>query len=403
MKRSSKQITENPEDLFNSACHLHQIGKLNDALYIYERLLESFPDSALLLYNTGLAYQELERFNKAITCYLQAIELSPKDADILFNLALCYQKTGRIKKAISWYKKCCRQSSDDPDILYNIGYCYQTNHQEPEAISHYHKALQIDHIHPSSLNNLAYLYHKMGEDQLAISFYKRLLTINPDHESASHMVAALTGNDQKKPSTQYITDIFDNYSENYEASLVEQLRYTVPNSLRQLYDSLFQSDIKRDRLLDLGCGTGLSGQAFAETASHLTGVDLSKKMIGKAREKGIYNRLEVADIEQFLAEEHYRYDCIIAADVLNYFAELTPLFRLTYGCSQDNCVFCFSTEKREKGGGFSLGKTGRFQHTPAYIRKKAEQTGWKLVSLTEANLRQEHGKWVAGHLTLLVK
>ncbi len=403
MRGSRKQIIENPEDIFNSACHLHQTGKLEDALHVYKRLVEQFPDSPLLLYNTGLAYQELEQFSEAIGCYLQAFELSPNDGDILFNMALCYQKTGSIKEAISWYKKCSPHSPDDPDIHYNLGYCYQTDHQETEAITCYLRALKIDNTHLSSLNNLAYLYHKKGEDELAISFYKRLLTINPDHEGASHMLAALTGNSQEKPSTQYITDIFDNYSDNYEASLVDQLGYAVPDGLRQLYDRFFQSNTKRERLLDLGCGTGLSGLAFAGTADHLTGIDLSNKMIKKASEKGIYHRLAITDIEQFLTEEQNLYDCLIAADVLNYFAELAPLFHLTYRCSLDGCVFCFSTETQMKGSDFSLGKTGRFQHASSYIRKTAEQAGWKLVCQTEANLRQEKGAWVAGHFTLLVK
>ena len=38
--------------------------------------------------------------------------------------------------------------------------------------------------------------------------------------------------------------------------------------------------------LDLGCGTGLMGEALRERIDHLTGVDLSAAMIAKARERG---------------------------------------------------------------------------------------------------------------------
>ena len=53
--------------------------------------------------------------------------------------------------------------------------------------------------------------------------------------------------------------------------------------------------------LDLGCGTGLSGAAFKDRAGHLTGIDLSPAMIEKARSRGIYDSLAVADIERAMA------------------------------------------------------------------------------------------------------
>ena len=55
----------------------------------------------------------------------------------------------------------------------------------------------------------------------------------------------------------------------------------------------------RDKLaiLDLGCGTGLAGLAFQPLAARLDGVDLSPAMIEKARARGIYDHLDVADLE----------------------------------------------------------------------------------------------------------
>ena len=49
------------------------------------------------------------------------------------------------------------------------------------------------------------------------------------------------------------------------------------------------------RVLDLGCGTGLAGEALRRRAAWLEGVDLSSGMIDQARRKGLYDRLEVAE------------------------------------------------------------------------------------------------------------
>lgn len=50
------------------------------------------------------------------------------------------------------------------------------------------------------------------------------------------------------------------------------------------------------RCLDLGCGTGLSGQAASTICGRLVGVDLSPAMVCRAREKRIYRRLLVGDV-----------------------------------------------------------------------------------------------------------
>ena len=43
--------------------------------------------------------------------------------------------------------------------------------------------------------------------------------------------------------------------------------------------------VGRLEVLDVGCGTGEIGLLFAEPGHHVTGLDLSEKMLAKAREK----------------------------------------------------------------------------------------------------------------------
>ena len=43
--------------------------------------------------------------------------------------------------------------------------------------------------------------------------------------------------------------------------------------------------VGRLEVLDVGCGTGEIGLLFAELGHHVTGLDLSEKMLAKAREK----------------------------------------------------------------------------------------------------------------------
>jgi len=402
MNQHNQHLPAIPDTLFAEACQLHHNGQLQEALLLYEQLLEEVPDSSLLLYNIGLIMQELGDFSAAISSYNKAVRLSPHDVDILYNLALCYQKNKNRKKALALYKKAHEYSPTDLDILYNMGCCYQQLDNEEQAITTYEALLKLEGNHLSTLNNLAYLYQKNNHEDEAVLLYKHLLQLQPKHQGASHMLVSLTGSTATNTPKQYIEEIFNHYSNHYETSLVDELGYDVPAKLRQLYDSRLHKYRQPLKGIDLGCGTGLSGLAFHDICTNLTGIDLSANMIEEATKKQIYDQLVVTDIIDFLKKQECSYDIIIAADVLTYMGELKEIFQVTYAVGSDNCIFCFSTEKTEEEG-FRLGKTGRFQHSVDYLQTTALQVGWQPLFEVETDLRMERGMWIPGNLTFLSK
>ncbi|NEQ12225.1 MULTISPECIES: class I SAM-dependent methyltransferase [unclassified Moorena] len=71
------------------------------------------------------------------------------------------------------------------------------------------------------------------------------------------------------------------------------------------------------KILDLGCGTGLAGQALLEQGYQtIIGVDISGKSLDLAREKNIYTALYKADIQQALPFQDNEFDGIISTAVL---------------------------------------------------------------------------------------
>ncbi|OWK23826.1 hypothetical protein AJ87_30525 [Rhizobium yanglingense] len=54
------------------------------------------------------------------------------------------------------------------------------------------------------------------------------------------------------------------------------------------------------RLLDLGCGTGLTGGTLRDLCEEMTGIDISENMVEIAHKKEIYETLFVAEVEDFL-------------------------------------------------------------------------------------------------------
>ena len=61
-------------------------------------------------------------------------------------------------------------------------------------------------------------------------------------------------------------------------------------------------------LLDLGCGTGLSGEAFAQAGfSCVDGTDFSAEMLAVAEQKDVYRNLARSDLAEPLPAEHGAY------------------------------------------------------------------------------------------------
>ncbi|NES85050.1 MAG: class I SAM-dependent methyltransferase [Moorea sp. SIO2B7] len=71
------------------------------------------------------------------------------------------------------------------------------------------------------------------------------------------------------------------------------------------------------QILDLGCGTGLAGQALQEKGFQtIIGVDISGKSLEIARDKNIYTALHKVDIQQEMPFQENEFDGIICTAVL---------------------------------------------------------------------------------------
>jgi tetratricopeptide (TPR) repeat protein len=61
--------------------------RCEEALAVFDRALEHFPQDALLHFNRAVALEELERYDAAVAAYQRCIELNPDHADAHFNIA----------------------------------------------------------------------------------------------------------------------------------------------------------------------------------------------------------------------------------------------------------------------------------------------------------------------------
>ena len=108
---------------------------------------------------------------------------------------------------------------------------------------------------------------------------------------------------------------YDDWSDTYDAEVAENL-YATPARLAEALATHVLN--KHTPILDLGCGTGVSGAALREAGfDTIDGSDFSAQMLAHAKVKGIYRQLLRADLTDPMPFEDGAYKIITAVGVLN--------------------------------------------------------------------------------------
>jgi predicted TPR repeat methyltransferase len=243
---------------------------------------------------------------------------------------------------------------------------------------------------------------RLGDAAGAASAYRQALDIDPDDRCGAALhLARLGGVDAASAmSPAYVRALFDQYAPRFDAALAG-LAYRGPARLREAVENI-RPGITFDRMLDLGCGTGLAGAAFRPLARHIVGVDLSPAMIAQARAKQIYDRLETGDLLQFLADEKDKYELAIAADVFVYLFDLAPIAVAVARALRPRGLFGFTVETYA-GTGVELGEKLRFRHGAEHVRDAVAAAGLRLFALSPAATRTEAGADVPGLLAVAMR
>ncbi|HEY1709282.1 MAG TPA: methyltransferase [Rhizomicrobium sp.] len=272
--------------------------------------------------------------------------------------------------------------------------------QLPTAISEFQRALRLD----PSLSHARYLagcaWLAAGEADRAIDAFAALdVDEIPDRNAKIAEAEAIKT--EQRSNAGYIRHLFDQFSADYDQRMTGQLHYQAPQILRSLAE-LVMSGVADLTVLDLGCGTGLTGRTFEDVATRLDGIDLSPLMIEKARALGIYDHLEVADIETALNAGNMLYDLVLAADTLVYLGDLRPLFSGVAKRLKEEGHFLFTVEKHGDGG-FALGPKRRWRHSEPYLRALAEEYAFDVVGFLDCVPRTEASIPVEGYAVALRK
>jgi len=100
--------------------------------------------------------------------------------------------------------------------------------------------------------------------EMAAHAFSKAVEFDSNNLQAKYMLASITADaTMKRADNSYVKDLFDQYAQNFEHSLVEELGYDGYARLRRGFDRAFggESNLPQfDVVVDAGCGTGLVGE-----------------------------------------------------------------------------------------------------------------------------------------------
>ena len=262
------------------------------------------------------------------------------------------------------------------------------------------QAIELAPAFTSAWFTLGGIREQLGEHQAAIAAYRKAQDSDPgDRHGAGLRLMRLGAEPVSDMPQAYVQTLFDQYAPRFEASLVGDLGYRGPALLFKAVLSV-RSAARRPalfaRAIDLGCGTGLAAAAFARTVDRFIGVDLSPRMIERARATGLYAEFDVADMLRGLqAQPAASAELILAADAMVYVAELGPVMAEAVRVLTAGGLFAFTTETHA-GEGVVIGQGLRYAHAAAHVRAMVEAAGLKLALLEDRSARNEDNTPVPG-------
>ncbi|GGC61849.1 tetratricopeptide repeat protein [Undibacterium terreum] len=398
---------------FESARLLHEAGQLEQARSVYEHILSIEPAHADTLHLLGVMAHQAGDHRQAIKLIQQAIDAAPRPVPAIYynNMGSALRAAGRHQDAMIAFSLGIHVDKNYAPGYFNLGVAMSGQGDWEAALQRFSQALDLKPDFADAHYNKAIAEKQLGRPREALASFREVLRLQPGNGLAQHYVALLSGAASERAPDEYVTSIFDGNAEEFDRHLVQQLQYDTPQRLVEMLKQHAKPSSRQWAVLDLGCGTGLVGAAIAPFAHYVVGVDLSPKMLEKARTRGVYARLEQSELQAMMdveAEVGAVYDVITSADVFIYIGKLDRVFQRARGLLKPGGYFAFSAESldalpKNDGCGtedYRLNPSGRYAHAAAYLKRLAGQSGFAVEAMASLPARLEGGQPVQAWLVL---
>lgn len=363
------------------------VGHIGLAATHFSHALELDANNILAHLNLADIKSQQQEYDSAEKHYLRVLELERNNFAAHLNYATLLYHEHRLSEALEEFRHAVIINPKSAEASNNLGLILKDLQEYEEALGLFFNAYALNpELEEVSVNlsETLMLYHQT-DAATAVKIAENWLRQAPNNIFAARTAAALKGIPVTSADNKaYAAKLFDNFAEHYDNTL-HQINYQLPQAFSQHLGNI------SGQILDLGCGTGLLGEALKTPHNQIIGVDISEAMLRQANAKNIYQTLINCDILTYLSNHHPAFNLITAADVFCYFSDLAPVISKCFPTP-----LCFSVELAPNITDWQLSPRGRYKHSLEYVNKLLSTAGYNHIEYKLLTLRTENGQDVQG-------
>ncbi len=186
-KSEEALMTKSVKEDFDKGFILYEEGNYNEAIEVFNKVIEDYPDAYIVNMSIGDCCFQLEDYVQAEEYYLKVLEKEPENYDVMMNIGNCYSNRGDNEKALEWYKKIEIDNIKDPIVLYNIGTYFYNTSQVEDALVYYRKALELKEDFLDVIYQYGLAQLTLGNNTGALAEFEKYLKYDSESERATQV------------------------------------------------------------------------------------------------------------------------------------------------------------------------------------------------------------------------
>jgi len=367
--------------------------------------LQMDPNQAKSMHYLGMLLVMKGQIDDGLDLIRRSIKIDPSDGvwhnslgHVLLEHGYAVSSKTYEKEAEDAFLKAISRRQDFAEAHTNLANLYSYRGDMRRALIHFKRVVHLQPTNNNARSSLAAAYVRAGQEKQATELYKEWLLQEPDNAMVKHLLSALTG--EKVPARAedgYVVSVFDGCADTFDEHL-SKLEYKAPQLVADATRQLLGEPACTFDVLDAGCGTGLCVGGMRPFARRLVGIDLSPKMIEKARQRGGYDELATGELVEFLMGRPCAFDLVVSADTLCYFGRLDDALRGCFVSLRPQGGLVFTVEAMDVDGDYKLCSQGRYEHGRGYVERTLADAGFAQIALCAVVLRMEYRRPVNGWL-----
>ncbi len=185
--------TDDCIEWFDRGNELLELGRFEEAIACYDRVIEFKPDDYVAWSNRGFALFNLGRYEESIPSFDKAIEFKPDFYEAWFNRGFSLDNLGRYEEAITSFDKAIEFKPDLHQAWYNRGSVLGNLGRYEEAIPSFDKAIKFKPDFYVAWSNRGFSLGNLGRYEDEITSFDKAIGFKPDYHQAWHGRAVAIG------------------------------------------------------------------------------------------------------------------------------------------------------------------------------------------------------------------